>query len=89
ALKTEGLTEEAIAAYLAATADRPDFGDAWWSLANLKTYRFAPESIAIMQARLDDQATADLDRVHIAFALGKALEDSGDYAGSWAAYERG
>ncbi|MEY4574644.1 MAG: hypothetical protein RL251_766, partial [Pseudomonadota bacterium] len=44
ALKTEGLTGEAIEAYLAATVDRPDFGDAWWSLANLKTYRFTAES---------------------------------------------
>ncbi len=89
ALKTEGHTDEAIEAYMAATADRPDFGDAWWSLANLKTYRFAPESIAVMRQRLDDLATAEFDRIHIAFALGKALEDEGDYAGSWAAYLQG
>ncbi len=89
ALKTEGRTDEAIEAYLAATADRPDFGDAWWSLANLKTYRFAPESIAVMRQQLGEPATAENDRTHIAFALGKALEDEGDYAGSWVAYERG
>jgi tetratricopeptide (TPR) repeat protein len=89
ALKTEGQTAEAIDAYMAATANRPDFGDAWWSLANLKTYRFSPESIAVMQERLEDPATSELDRIHLAFALGKALEDAGDYAGSWAAYERG
>jgi tetratricopeptide (TPR) repeat protein len=89
ALKTEGLTEEAIEAYLAATVDRPDFGDAWWSLANLKTYRFTNESIAVMRERLDAPHTAENDRVHIAFALGKALEDQGDYAASWAAYDRG
>ena len=89
ALKTEGLTDEAVEAYMAATADRPDFGDAWWSLANLKTYRFPPQSIAVMRQRLGDSATAEIDRIHIAFALGKALEDQGDYAGSWAAYEQG
>jgi tetratricopeptide (TPR) repeat protein len=89
ALKTEGHTDAAIDAYLAATADRPDFGDAWWSLANLKTYRFAPESMAVMRQRLDHPATAENDRIHIAFALGKALEDQGDYAGSWAAYTQG
>lgn len=89
ALKTEGRTEEAIDAYLAATADRPDFGDAWWSLANLKTYRFTDESIAVMRERLDHTATAEIDRIHIAFALGKALEDQGQYAESWTAYERG
>lgn len=89
ALKTEGSTGEAIEAYMAATVDRPDFGDAWWSLANLKTYRFGPESIAVMRERLADPATAEIDRIHIAFALGKALEDEGDYAGSWVAYEQG
>lgn len=89
ALKTVAATGEAIDAYMAATADRPDFGDAWWSLANLKTYRFSDESIALMRERLDHPATTDVDRIHIAFALGKALEDQGDYAGSWAAYERG
>ena len=89
ALKTEGRTDEAIAAYMAATADRPDFGDAWWSLANLKTYRFAPESIAVLRQKLGEPATAENDRVHIAFALGKALEDNHDFAGSWAAYDQG
>ena len=89
ALKTEGRTDEAIEAYLDATANRPDFGDAWWSLANLKTYRFTAESIAVMRERLDDPATAEIDKIHIAFALGKALEDAGDYAGSWEAYSRG
>ncbi|MFM8542784.1 MAG: sulfotransferase [Chakrabartia sp.] len=89
ALKTEGRTAEAIDAYMAATVDRPDFGDAWWSLANLKTYRFSSDSIAVMRGRLVDPATAEFDQIHIAFALGKALEDAGDYAGSWTAYERG
>ncbi len=89
ALKTEALTDEAIDAYMAATADRPDFGDAWWSLANLKTYRFSAQSIAVMQEQLDAPATAEVDRIHIAFALGKALEDAGDYAASWATYARG
>lgn len=89
ALKTEARTAEAIEAYMAATANRPDFGDAWWSLANLKTYRFSAEAIAVMRERLEDPATAETDRIHIAFALGKALEDAGDYEGSWAAYSRG
>ena len=89
ALKTVGRIDEAIDAYFAATEARPDFGDAWWSLANLKTYRFAPESIAVMRDRLDDLQTAPVDRIHIAFALGKALEDQGDHAGSWTAYALG
>lgn len=89
ALKTEARTAEAIDAYMTATANRPDFGDAWWSLANLKTYRFSAESIAILNKQLESPTIADVDRVHIAFALGKALEDAGDYEGSWTAYSRG
>ena len=89
ALKTEGRTDEAVEAYIAATIERPDFGDAWWSLANLKIYRFPLQSVALMRDRLDEPATAEIDRIHIAFALGKALEDNRDYAGSWAAYEQG
>jgi tetratricopeptide (TPR) repeat protein len=89
ALKTVGQLDQAIDAYHAATAARDDFGDAWWSLANLKTYRFTTEEIAVLRARLDDPATSEVDRIHIAFALGKALEDHKDHAGSWAAYARG
>ena len=89
ALKTIGELEEAIAAYRAAREIRPDFGDAWWSLANLKTYRFSDAEIATMRAAEQDAATATVDRVHLAFALGKALEDRADYAASWEHYARG
>ncbi len=89
ALKTIGDTAGAIAAYHAAIAVRPAFGDAWWSLANLKTYRFVESEIAAMQAAEADSATAPVDRVHLAFALGKALEDSGRPAEAWQHYATG
>jgi predicted Zn-dependent protease len=89
ALKTIGRREEAIAAYHAAAAARPRFGEAYWSLANLKTYRFSEAEIARM--RLDESAT-DIppeDRYHLCFALGKAHEDLGAYADAFGYYERG
>jgi len=89
ALKTIGDTAGAIAAYRAAIAVRPAFGDAWWSLANLKTYRFGESEIAAMQAAETDSATVPVDRVHLAFALGKALEDSGRPAEAWQHYAGG
>ena len=89
ALKTIGQVSEAIVSYRAATTIRPDFGDAWWSLANLKTYRFSDAEIATMRAAEQERATLAVDRVHLAFALAKALEDRGDYAGSWEHYARG
>ncbi len=52
ALKTIGRREEAIESYRNAAAARPDFGDAYWSIANLKTYRFTPEELARLKALL-------------------------------------
>ncbi len=89
ALKITGRQEDAIADYRAALAARPDSGVAWFSLANLKTYRFTDDEVARMGAAEARQDVQDLDRVYLCFALGKALEDRGDYAASWRYYERG
>lgn len=88
-LKTQGRQADAIEAYRAATAARPHFGDAYWSLANLKTYRFADDEIERMRAGEASTATPLVDRYHLSFALGKAFEDRGDYADSWRYYEQG
>jgi tetratricopeptide (TPR) repeat protein len=89
ALKTQGRQVDAIEAYRAAAAARADFGDAYWSLANLKTYCFTDEELARMR-RLEAAATTKLvDRYHLCFALGKALEDRGEYEESFRYYERG
>ncbi len=88
-LKTQGKQAEAIEAYRAATTARPNFGDAYWSLANLKTYRFTEDEIARMRVQEAARATPVVDRYHLCFALGKALEDRGDYAESWRYYSQG
>jgi tetratricopeptide (TPR) repeat protein len=89
ALKTLGRGREAIEAYHSAAAVRPSFGDAYWSLANLKTYRFGDDEIARMRAEEAAPATPVADRYHLCFALGKAYEDRGEYAESFRCYERG
>jgi predicted Zn-dependent protease len=89
ALKTVGRVAEAVESYRAAAAARPAFGDAWWSLANLKLYRFEDEELARMRAEEASPATGPTDRAHLCFALGKALEDRGETAESWRYYERG
>jgi tetratricopeptide (TPR) repeat protein len=88
-LKTLGRRPEAIEAYRASAAARGDFGDAYWSLANLKTYRFTEEEIARMQSVEAVPATRLVDRYHLCFALGKANEDRGRYQESFRYYERG
>ncbi|WP_242183953.1 sulfotransferase [Sphingomonas sp. CARO-RG-8B-R24-01] len=89
ALKTIGDLPAAIDAYRAAAALRPGFGDAYWSLANLKTFRFDAATMARMRDEEARATTAPIDRVQLCFALGKALEDRGEIAASWQCYERG
>ena len=89
ALKTVGRQDEAVAAYRAAYTARGDLGDAYWSLANLKTYRFSDAEIARMRAAEATAETSLFDRYSLCFALGKALEDRADYAASFDYYARG
>jgi tetratricopeptide (TPR) repeat protein len=89
ALKTLGRQSEAIEEYRAAARARPDFGDAYWSLANLKTYRFSDAELERMRAAAAAASTGAVDRYHLCFALGKDHEDRADYAESWRCYERG
>jgi predicted Zn-dependent protease len=89
ALKTLGDTGSAIASYHAAAAARPAYGEAYWSLANLKTYRFTEEELARMRADEASAQIAPVDRYHLCFALGKALEDRAEYEESFAYYQRG
>jgi tetratricopeptide (TPR) repeat protein len=87
--KTLGRRAEAIAAYKQAIKVRPNFGDAYWSLANLKTYTFSAEEIAQLEAAESDPSIAAIDRYHLCFALGKAYEDRKAYDVSFRFYERG
>ena len=89
ALKTEGKTERAISAYRRALELDPGFGSAWWSLANLKTVRFDARDIEVMRAQLERPGLVDEQRLQVHFALGKALEDAGDHAASFAHYAQG
>jgi tetratricopeptide (TPR) repeat protein len=89
ALKSVGQQNEAIECYQTAGAVRPGFGDAWWSLANLKTYQFSPDEIVSMRDAEAEPAAPGIDRYHLCFALGKAYEDRNEYAESWQFYERG
>jgi tetratricopeptide (TPR) repeat protein len=89
ALKVTGRQPEAVADYQASLTARPDNGVAWFSLANLKTYRFTDDEVARMGALEARNNLQDMDRVYLGFALGKALEDRGDYEASWRSYARG
>ena len=89
ALKTLGRQAESIAAYRRAVEAEPNLGEAWWNLANLKTFRFEEREIAAMQRLGAREDLSPRDQFHLGFALGKALEDAGDIDGAFAAYARG
>ena len=89
ALKTVGRTQDSIDAYGKCIALAPELGEAYWSLANLKTYRFDKTVIDTMRAQLERDDLAEEDRLHLHFALGKALEDEGAYEESFENYRLG
>lgn len=89
ALKAIGRGAEAVAEYHASLAARTDHAVAWFSLANLKTYRFEPGEIERMAAALANPATPVQDRVYLSFALGMAHEQRGDFPTAWHHYAGG
>ncbi len=89
ALRAVGRHDDCIAAYRRSVAQNPGFGAGWRNLANLKTFRFTPADVALMELQVgrSDLATQDRSRLH--FALGKAFEDSGDFVESFEHYRQG
>ena len=89
ALKTARRVDESVTAYRRAVEMEPTLGEAYWSLANLKTFRFSAHDACAMQSALDRTDLGEEDRLHFEFALGKALEDEGSYESSFAHYAAG
>jgi len=89
ALKSLGERQRAVEAYQQAATIQPDHGDAWWSLANVKTYRFTEAEIQQMQAVEANSGTEVVDRYQLCFALGKSFEDNENFETAFAYYARG
>jgi tetratricopeptide (TPR) repeat protein len=89
ALKTSGRYDDAVDAYRSVLASHPRYGEAFYSLANLKVYSFGDDEIERMRAAEGDASLPHMDRVYVSFALGKAFEDRGDYATAFDYYSRG
>jgi tetratricopeptide (TPR) repeat protein len=88
-LKAVGRYHDAVAAYNECIRLRPDLGETYWSLANLKTYRFDEEMVAQMERRAGAPGNTVQSEVNFLFALGKAYEDRGDYERAWHFYHSG
>jgi tetratricopeptide (TPR) repeat protein len=88
-LKTAGRQDDCVAAYRRAIQLQPTLGEAYWSLANLKTFRFAEDDVRAIRVALEREDLTDDDRLHFEFALGKALEDRQFYEQSFTHYAMG
>lgn len=88
-LKILGRYDEGIAAYRASANMVPGNGAAWWSLADMKTFRFEDDDIEAMTSIADDESVRDEQRTQAAFALGKAYEDRQEFDTAFDWYARG
>ena len=88
-LKTLGRRAEAEAAYQHCLELQPDFGEAYYSFADLKSYVFSDTEVAAMQGLLADGKTPQKSQVQIHFALGRALEQRKQYSDAFAHYAVG
>ena len=87
--KTTGEQEKSIASYRKGIEYFSMFGEAYWSLANLKTYNFREKEISTMESQLRNKDLPERERVHFLFALGKAYEDRKKYKTSFEYYREG
>jgi tetratricopeptide (TPR) repeat protein len=87
--KTLGRRAESEAAYKAALALDPGLAEAWWSLADLKTYSFSDAEVAAMQRQLQSGLSDRQSEAQVHFALGKALEQRERYPEAFAQYAQG
>lgn len=88
-LKTVGKPGEAAEACRAALNVAPADGEAWWMLADLKTYAFSDSDMAQLTAAIADPKTGEDDRLRLHMTLAKALEDRGEVDASFDHYRQG
>lgn len=88
ALKLAGRSEEALQAARRAIEISPAYGEAYWALANFKSYRFSDEEIGAMQKALE-LGPDEVQALHFHFALGVAFEQRGDYERAFAHFDTG
>ena len=88
-LRIMGRRGDSIDAYRRAVALAPQAGEAYWNLANLKTYRISDTQLEAMRAALANPALGAEEQTHFHFAVGKALEDREAFEESFAHYADG
>jgi len=86
--KTVGRQDDAIASYRRCIQAKPGHAESYWSLANLKTFRFEDAEVAAMESLLEEAELADVSRAQLHNALGLEYEGRKDYARAFANFEK-
>ena len=79
AQKTLGKTDLAIESYKSAYRIKPDHGEAFFSLANLKTYRFTSQELDDMRRQVERVDLSLRDKSYFHFALAQGCEVNGEF----------
>jgi len=87
--KTLGKTDQAIESYRSAYKIRQDHGEAFFSLANLKTYSFSKDEIHNMRYQVERLDLSLKDKTYFHFALAQGCESNGDYDEAFYHLEKG
>ena len=88
-LKTIGRSEESIAAYRQCIKKHPAYGEAYWSLANLKTFEFDTEEVEVMQTMVEREHIPDETKVNFFLSIGKHFENEKDFDKAFEHYRLG
>jgi len=89
AQKTLGRTDQAIQSYQSAYQIMPDHGEAFFSLANLKTYSFTGSELDNMRKQVERVDLSLKDKAYFHFALAQGCEMNGEYDEAFFHLEKG
>ncbi len=87
--RTVGQQDKAVAAYRQAIELKPTSGEAWWALADLKTRRLDETDIRHLAGLISDNESNESDLIGMNFALGRALEQDGQFERAFQHYSEG
>lgn len=86
----QGKLDEARASFQAAIDAKPDFVESHYNLSSLKTYKKDDPHLAMLEGVYANRNhLSNHARIRYSFALGKALDDIGQYERAFAAYDEG
>ena len=82
-LRASGDIDGAVSEARAAAAADPGLGEAWWTLANIKTVSLGESDRAAMEAALAEEPRDPFDRACLHFALARAFAQIGAADDEW------